>query len=340
MPAVSDNRRKWAEHNWEHAGHKWSPGGNAAGTDMLWSRSIWPRIAPHLPAATILEIAPGFGRWTEYLLEHCERLIGVDLTPRCIEVCRERFPGWRASFEVNDGESLPMVASGSLDFTFSFDSLVHVEAPQIASYLAELARVLKPGAAAFLHHSNLNAYVGDRSEAPWWVSERHWRARSVSARSFREAARAAGLVCVSQELINWIGRDAVVDRYRIPAARIPLTDCLSIVMRPDGDAAAATRILCDRAFVDEWRQTLSLVPVYGRHPPEGSPAGAAAEPRRRLVVWKERAHKELASRAFPRFDPIAPSLRAGRCPDCGTVMTGIGGQTSSCARCRTEWSLR
>ena len=188
------------------------------------ARSIWPRIAPHLPAETVLEIAPGYGRWTEYLLEHCERLIGVDLTPRCIEVCRERFPGVRASFEVNDGASLPMVASASLDFAFSFDSLVHVEAPQIASYLVELARALKPGAIAFLHHSNLNAYLGNGTEVPWWIPEPHWRARNVSARSFRAAARGAGLACLSQELINWIGRDGVVDRYRIPGARIPLTD--------------------------------------------------------------------------------------------------------------------
>jgi SAM-dependent methyltransferase len=338
MPAVSDNRRKWAEHNWEHGGHKWSPGGNAAGTEMLWARSIWPRIAQHLPAGTVLEIAPGFGRWTEYLLEHCERLIGVDLTPRCIEVCRERFPGLRTSFDVNDGESLPMVADGSLDFAFSFDSLVHVEAPQIASYLAELARVLKPGAAAVLHHSNLNAYIGDGT-LPWWVAEPHWRARSVSARSFRVAARAAGLVCLSQELINWIGRDAVVDRYRIPAARIPLTDCLSIVMRPIGDLPADTRILCNRTFVDEWRQTLSLVPVYARHGQEASVNPAPAEPRRRSDVLKERAHKELAGRVFVRLDPIAPALRARRCPDCRTTMTTIGGRTSSCARCQTQWSL-
>ena len=339
MPAVSDNRRKWAEHNWEHGGHKWSPGGTEAGTEMLWARSIWPRLAPHLPAATVLEIAPGFGRWTEYLLEHCERLIGVDLTPRCIEVCRERFAGPRTSFEVNDGESLPMVADGSVDFAFSFDSLVHVEAPQIASYLAELARVLKPGAAAFLHHSNLNVYVGHGSNVPWWVPEPHWRARSVSARTFRMAARAAGLACLSQELINWIGRDAVVDRYHIPAARIPLTDCLSIVMRPLGDAPADTRMLCNRTFVDEWRQTLSLAPVYARRAREASAVNPApAEPRRRSEVLKERPYKELASQAFLHFDPIAPSLRARRCPDCRTALTATGGQTS-CAHCQTQWSL-
>ena len=41
-------------------------------------------------------------------------------------------------------DPLPMVEESSIDFVFSFDSLVHVEAETLAAYLSELARVLKP----------------------------------------------------------------------------------------------------------------------------------------------------------------------------------------------------
>jgi hypothetical protein len=50
-----------------------------------------------------------------------------------------------------------MIENGSIDFAFSFDSLVHAESDVMSSYAHELARVLKPGGVAFLHHSNLDA---------------------------------------------------------------------------------------------------------------------------------------------------------------------------------------
>src|SRR5439155_24508233 len=41
--------------------------------------------------AQILEIAPGFGRWTHYLKDYCENLWIVDRSSECIEACRQRF---------------------------------------------------------------------------------------------------------------------------------------------------------------------------------------------------------------------------------------------------------
>ncbi|MGH9348981.1 MAG: class I SAM-dependent methyltransferase, partial [Vicinamibacterales bacterium] len=292
MPTVLENRRKWSEHSWEREGHEWSPGGSRAGTDLLWWRSIRPRVHGLVPAATILEIAPGFGRWTSYLLGECDRLIGVDVTERCVEVCRERFAGSPAEFRTNDGESLPMVASASIDLTFSFDSLVHVEAPQIRAYLRELARTLKPGASGFFHHSNLGAYARGAGGIPSCITKRHWRAASMSARVFREACRDAGLVCVSQEVINWIGRGAQADRHRLAGERIPLTDCFSTFIRPPATRDGPTRVYVNRRFVDEWRQLLVLSTLYGRSgdgseaaPPRADDAASAVRrggPRRVL----------------------------------------------------------
>ncbi len=52
-----------------------------------------------------------------------------------------------------------MVADGSIDFVFSFDSLVHAEEDVIRSYLDQLGQKLRPDGVGFLHHSNLGEYA-------------------------------------------------------------------------------------------------------------------------------------------------------------------------------------
>ena len=90
---------------------------------MQWYGSILPRISAFVPADTILEIAPGYGRWTAFLKDLCKRMIIVDLSEKCIDRCRQRFENLsHISYFVNDGKSLEMVVDGSVDFIFSFDS--------------------------------------------------------------------------------------------------------------------------------------------------------------------------------------------------------------------------
>ena len=113
------------------------------GSEAQWF-GRFSRIHAFVPTGTILEIAPGYGRWTYYLRERCERLIAVDLSPKCIEACRQKFAAYQhITYHVNDGKSLSMIADGSIDFVFSFDSLVHAEADVIETYLNQLARKLK-----------------------------------------------------------------------------------------------------------------------------------------------------------------------------------------------------
>ena len=84
----------------------------------------------------------------------------VDLTERCIEACKERFSAdSHITYYVNDGKSLAMIPDDSVDFVFSFDALVHVEADVIKAYLSQLALQLKPDGVGFIHHSNIGAYV-------------------------------------------------------------------------------------------------------------------------------------------------------------------------------------
>jgi SAM-dependent methyltransferase len=286
VPTIQQNYERWQQHKWAQSGDEWSPGRCPEGTAILWSRTILPRIERYFSAGTVLEIGPGFGRWTEFLRRVADRMILVDLSDRCIESCRRRFAGdSRISYFVNDGASLDVVPDGSVDFIFSFDSLVHAEADAIGAYLSQAARKLKPGGAGFIHHSNLGAFVGRRGRVPWFVTEQHWRGASMSADIFAGQCRRAGLHCCSQELINWLGRAANADRHRLPGPCLPLIDCLSVFTN-ESCAAAPVRIV-NYSFVDEWRQAVWMADVYyrGTHPsPDLSAAAAALTPVRKLAT--------------------------------------------------------
>lgn len=145
MPTLAWNKNYWdAGTDWADRGEGWS--GPWGTPEMQWYGSVYPRIHRHLRAATILEIACGYGRWTNFLSEHCDRLIGVDLVAQCVEACRRRFASLNhLSFVQNDGRSLDFVEDGSVDFVFSFDSLVHVEPTVIRGYLSQFPRILRPG---------------------------------------------------------------------------------------------------------------------------------------------------------------------------------------------------
>ena len=208
MPSISENRQDWDEaYAWPQHGDEWSECWGTAYAQ--WVGCLLPRVFPFLKGR-ILEIAPGHGRWTQFLQAHCASLIGIDLAQSCVERCTERFGHYpNLEFRVNDGLTFPMIENGSIDFAFSFDSLVHAESDVMSSYANELARVLKPGGVAFLHHSNLDA-VRRRSmldEVKRRLSRLplidHWRAPSMSAEKMRTFVEGAGMMCVQQEIVPW-----------------------------------------------------------------------------------------------------------------------------------------
>jgi SAM-dependent methyltransferase len=236
MPTIEENRGAWNEaYDWKSAGNEWSGGWGS--TKTMWLVSIYPRIARHLPCRSLLEIAPGFGRVTEFLLPHAKQYLGVDLAEKCVAACRSRFAdATHARFAVGDGLLLPMVESASVDFAFSWDSLVHADIRVMRSYAKELARVLRPGGVAFLHHSNLAA-IDPASKAAADARAR-WRDPTVSAALVREAATAAGLHCSAQELLNWAASEPsdCFTTLQLP----PCRDALSVISNhPDINAEFA-----------------------------------------------------------------------------------------------------
>jgi len=245
MPTLEENKLAWdTTYPWIQQGEEWS--WEWGGAEAQWYGSILPRIHAFIPARTILEIAPGFGRWTHYLKGSCGSLIGVDLGENCIRACRQRFAAARhLSFHVNDGKSLAMVADESIDFAFSFDSLVHAEADVIGAYLEQLARKLKPDGIGFIHHSNLGQFLVDRP----LLGPTHWRAPSMTAKQFEDRCDRAGLQCVGQELVNW-GTDGL------------LIDCFSLFARRQSSWSRPNRVIENPGFMKEAHATRMHAPLY------------------------------------------------------------------------------
>jgi SAM-dependent methyltransferase len=219
VPSVETNKLVWGVgYEWPQRGDEWSaPWGSAS---AQWHSVILPRIATFLPAHTVLEIAPGYGRWTQFLQPEAQLLNVVDLNEACIEACKSRFAeATNISYHVNDGKSLAMLVDESVDFAFSFDSLVHADLDVLRAYLAELRKKLTPDGVAFLHHSNIGVYA-----RRWAIQSRlprqlrkllgplrlaghsHDRDFTVTAAAVESACRELGLVCVGQETLNWCHR--------------------------------------------------------------------------------------------------------------------------------------
>ncbi len=250
MPSLDWNKATWdGDYDWRAGGDEWSAAWG--GPAMQWHFVLFPRVQAFLPAGTILEIAPGFGRWTRYLKDHCTRLVVVDYAEKCIATCKERFRSARhVEYHVNDGRSLGMVAADSVDFAFSFDSLVHADLAVVAGYVSELGRVLAADGVAVVHHSNLAECVPAGADRAELETTWHHRGTDVSAAAVESAARDAGLECVNQELMNW-------------GVTPELTDCVSILARPGSRFSRPNRVVRNPEFMLDAARVRLLAEGYG-----------------------------------------------------------------------------
>jgi len=260
MATIEDNKRAWdGTYDWKTRGDEWSAAWG--GPSMQWYGSILPRIRSHVPTRRILEIACGYGRWTQYLKDLCESLVVVDLSVECIRACEERFAGSsNVEYHVNDGKSLDMIRNASVDFVFSGDSLVHANESVMEAYVRQLERLLKDDGVAFIHHSNLGEYRARYSRvreipklegllARLGILNLHWRDFGVNARKVETWAEANGLRCISQELVPWGTRGLFID-------------CFSTIVKSGSSRARENRVLRNGSFMQEAQNLLRLSRLY------------------------------------------------------------------------------
>lgn len=104
---------------------------------------------------TLLEIGCGMGLDLLCFAQKGAEVIGLDLTPKHIELARKLFEIYElpAQLLIGDAESLNF-KSNSVDVVYSFGVLHHT--PHINKAISEIHRVLKPGGKAVvgLYHKN------------------------------------------------------------------------------------------------------------------------------------------------------------------------------------------
>lgn len=93
------------------------------------------------------------------------------------------------------------------------DAVVHFDKTVVEKYVHEFARVMKPGARGFVHHSN-HGVVAPESN---WLDNPHWRS-NMTRELFAQYCRDAELEIVSQTLMAWGAHSEL--------------DCLSVFRKP------------------------------------------------------------------------------------------------------------
>jgi len=183
---------------------------------IFWDeRSRFRRAFDRLDLSDVLEIAAGAGRHSAQIVDRCQSLALIDTSSAAVELARTRFSNDAHVSVVlsDDGRTLPFPA-GAFSAVFSYDAMVHFEPLTINSYLTEIARVLRPGGRAVLHHS---AYTNNPTGA--FRDNPGWR-NFMPTKLMMHLGSRAGLTLISHETFRW--------RRAARRPWTPKTDALSV----------------------------------------------------------------------------------------------------------------
>lgn len=100
-----------------------------------------------------VEIGPGGGRWTRYMLSF-QRLYVVDHFQELLDELARNFRAPHLTPIRNNGTDFPGIPDSSIDFVFSFGVFVHLDLPIIDGYLQEMRRILRPSANVVIQYSD------------------------------------------------------------------------------------------------------------------------------------------------------------------------------------------
>lgn len=114
---------------------------------------------------SIADIGCGPGHVARYLHDHGAPALGIDLSPRMVEVAATAHPG--IGFRVGDMRALD-VPDQSWGGLVAFYSIIHLPPEALRTAAAEFLRVLKPGG-----HALISFHLTDSAEIPLTDGIRH-----------------------------------------------------------------------------------------------------------------------------------------------------------------------
>jgi SAM-dependent methyltransferase len=147
------NKNLWDTYDWSHRGEEWT-------RSEAWKQGlIRDYLEPNIPERSrVVEIGPGGGRWTDVLYQRASHVTVVDVSETALSICRQRFQhATNVDYVLSPGDRIP-VESDSVDTVWSYDVFVHINALNARGYVQEIARILRPGGRAVIHHPGTQSF--------------------------------------------------------------------------------------------------------------------------------------------------------------------------------------
>ena len=178
---------------------------------FFWSEGKCRDLFDRLDISNVVELACGRGRHVPQYIDRADHVTLVDVLEKNIDICRERFAGQNKIFYVvNNGKDLSVLHDSEYTALFTYDSMVHFELLDVASYLSETYRILVPGGRALFHHSNNDSdYKASYDDA---LEARSFMNKDI----FAYLAYRAGFEIEEQYVFDWV---------------VPNLDCLTLVVK-------------------------------------------------------------------------------------------------------------
>ncbi len=112
--------------------------------------------------STGLEIGPGGGRWTQYLLKF-DRLYLVDYHQELLNELKSNFNQSNFIWIKNNGTDFPNIPKNSIDFLFSFGVFVHLDLELIEEYLNNIFLIAKSNSNLVIQYSDKDKILGQKN---------------------------------------------------------------------------------------------------------------------------------------------------------------------------------
>jgi SAM-dependent methyltransferase len=95
------------------------------------------------PNTRMLDVGVGWGRIYRVLLRETPHIVGIDVVPHCIELCRSALPD--GEFEISPLEPPYRFSDGEFDIVYLYSVFSHFNEAAFLAMLCEAVRVVKEG---------------------------------------------------------------------------------------------------------------------------------------------------------------------------------------------------
>ena len=157
LNSLTQNKEVWENYDWNQFGEEWNP--SEKWKEEFIEKIIYKNIKSN---SIILEVGPGAGRWTDYLIKLSNKLILVEVSNKCLDICKKKYKDYdNVEYNLLEDINLRFINDRIVDFVFSYDVFVHIDKRETEKYFAEFNRVLMEDGLLIFHYSKVGDIYGN-----------------------------------------------------------------------------------------------------------------------------------------------------------------------------------